>query len=280
MLNQASAWCGIESGLSGTLESLHIEIVGYFLEKRDQVDATFGFEGCALVMAGSGFFQAGAARPERLVAPAAFFIQPGVRYCYGPDPGSTWQEHYACFSGLRAENWRRRGWLTPINNPLPLTQPETLLRSHDKICRAFAPWRSVPVDEAKLELERLVWELHRQSDATRVPDAPIESLIQAWIDAPPTDVDLPALARSVSMSYSTFRAAFEQRAGIAPYQFLLRARIDQSCRLLRDTNLPIKAIATEAGFRHIESFCRAFLRVKGMSPGEFRKRLLGFSRTA
>jgi len=271
-------WYGMESGLTGTLESLHIETVGFFLEKQDHVDATFGFEGCALVLAGSGFFRADEARPERLVAPAAFFIQPGVRYRYGPDPGTTWKEHYACFSGLRAENWRRRGWLTHPDNPLPLTRPETLLRSHDKICRAFVPWRSIPIDEAKLELERFVWELHRESDATRVLDGPIESLIQAWTDEPPSDVDLPALARSIPMSYSAFRAAFEQRAGLAPYQFLLRARIDQSCRLLRETNLPIKAIAVEAGFRHAESFCRAFLRVKAMSPGEFRNRLLGFSR--
>lgn len=272
-----SIWSGIETEFGSTLESLHIDTIGYSLRKHEQVDATFGFEGCALILRGCGGFRVGHSRTVRLTAPAVFFIRPNVHYRYGPDPGTTWEEHYVCFSGLRVRNWRRRGWLTPPYNPVPLLETQRFVQSHQKICRAFPPRQSIPIDEAKLELERMIWDLHQQSGSHTTTKSPLEPVVQAWIDAPPSEIDLAVFAHSLGMSYNGFRAAFEKRTGLPPYQFLLRSRMDKACRLLRETDLPVKAVAGEIGFGHVESFCRAFLRIKAVSPGEFRKRLTAFT---
>lgn len=58
----------------------------------------------------------------------------------------------------------------------------------------------------------------------------------------------------------------------SPHQLVLTRRIALAKRLLAGGHLPVKAVASECGFDKAESFCRAFRRLTGESPGTYRMR--------
>jgi len=47
-------------------------------------------------------------------------------------------------------------------------------------------------------------------------------------------------------------------------------RIEQSCRLMRETDIPLAVIALEVGFADYKSFYTAFRKQKGVSPQAYR----------
>ena len=98
-------------------------------------------------------------------------------------------------------------------------------------------------------------------------------LIQSWIKEPDSAGNLCAAAHKLGMSSSVFHEHFVRRTGMPPHQFLLRLRIDQASLRLAQTDDPVKAIATDCGFSFVGSFNRAFRVIKGITPGEYRRRM-------
>jgi AraC-like DNA-binding protein len=64
---------------------------------------------------------------------------------------------------------------------------------------------------------------------------------------------------------------FKERTGLAPGQYLQKIRITSAMYLLRNTEMPVKNIAFECGFKTSEYFCTVFLDATGMSPGKYRE---------
>ncbi|MFZ4600114.1 MAG: AraC family transcriptional regulator [Terrimicrobiaceae bacterium] len=276
MPGSTNYWSATEPEVSGTMDTLRIEAIGHILHKQEKLDAVFPFQGLGIVLSGSGSFQVDDGPPCELVAPAAFCIWPDSRFRYGPHSGTTWEERFICFSGSRVQDWLRWRWLKHSEMPVPLPQLETLVQLHQRICQAFPPARTLALDEARLMLEHLIFLLHEAAESHAQEHHALQRLIADWSVSPPATVDLRKTAAQLHFSYSSFRGKFSNLTGVAPYQFLLRMRIDHAARLLLENNLPIKAVAQEAGFGHVESFCRAFHRIKGHTPGAFRKRFLAF----
>ena len=276
MPDSKDEWSATEPEVSGVMDTLRIETVGYLPRKRELVDARFGFEGFGIVIKGHGRFRVANGTDRELRAPAVFFIWPGPLFRYGPAPGTTWEERCLCFSGRRVQDWLRWGWLDHPGTPMPLAQTEALVQHHRNIALAFRPGGKPSLDEAKIEIERMVLLLHRMTEESALGDDNVSRLIRDWSESPPLRVDLHATAAKLGISYSGFRAKFLQQAGVGPYQFLLRMRIDGAARRLLTGSLPVKAVALDAGFEHTESFCRAFQRIKGVSPGKFRARFRAF----
>ena len=58
--------------------------------------------------------------------------------------------------------------------------------------------------------------------------------------------------------------------GKSPKEYLTEYRIKQACRLLKETDLSISAIAYSVGFENNLYFSKAFKKQKGLSPSEYR----------
>ncbi len=82
---------------------------------------------------------------------------------------------------------------------------------------------------------------------------------------------LADLARSAGMSPYHFLRTFRAVAGVTPHQFVLMRRLSCAAERLRRTDLPVAAIAFDAGFGDLSTFNRRFRRVMGVSPGEYRR---------
>ena len=80
------------------------------------------------------------------------------------------------------------------------------------------------------------------------------------------------LARHVGLSSRTLARRFQYALGRAPQAYIQRRRIDVAQRLLETTDSPIDSVRSRVGYRDATSFRRAFRRVTGLSPSEYRDR--------
>jgi AraC-like DNA-binding protein len=81
---------------------------------------------------------------------------------------------------------------------------------------------------------------------------------------------VPALARMTSLSPAYFGALFKAQTGCSPREYLHLLRIHRACRLLQDTNLSVKEIASRLGYQDQFHFSRQFKAFQGLSPSEYR----------
>ena len=77
-------------------------------------------------------------------------------------------------------------------------------------------------------------------------------------------------ARVAQMSVRNFLRHFKTQTGLTPSEYLLRTRLDASCTLLAQTNLPIDEIAQRCGVPRGDRLARIFRRRLSISPSDYR----------
>ena len=79
---------------------------------------------------------------------------------------------------------------------------------------------------------------------------------------------LERIASYVGISRSHLFRSFQNYMNRSPKEYLTEYRIKQACRLLRETDLSVSAIAYSVGFENNLYFSKAFRKQKGESPSE------------
>ena len=83
---------------------------------------------------------------------------------------------------------------------------------------------------------------------------------------------LESLARAVGASRSGLAQRFSARTGEAPMEYLTRWRLQMAANLLTDTDATVAAVAERVGYGSGPAFSRAFKRVVGVTPSEWRQK--------
>lgn len=109
-----------------------------------------------------------------------------------------------------------------------------------------------------------------------VPAAVNRSALQAlqrWVAANPAmPHDVPSLAARIGVSARHLSRLFQEDVGVTPASWVEAARISAARELLEDGALAPKQVAAECGFSSVDTLRRAFLRVVGVTPADYRKR--------
>jgi AraC-like DNA-binding protein len=82
---------------------------------------------------------------------------------------------------------------------------------------------------------------------------------------------IESIAAEVAMSRAAFARRFTGLVGEAPLAYLARWRLNLAAQRLRDTDLPLAAVAGQVGYGSEYSFSRAFTRLHGQPPGRYRR---------
>ena len=101
----------------------------------------------------------------------------------------------------------------------------------------------------------------------------------AWISehlAEPLSASI--LAEQVNLSERQFRRRFQALTGQTPIKYVEQLRIETACERLLEDSTSIEQIAQSVGYDSALSFRRAFVRLRGVSPSEFRARFSGGQR--
>jgi AraC-like DNA-binding protein len=85
-------------------------------------------------------------------------------------------------------------------------------------------------------------------------------------------ITLSEIADVASMTEQSFSRWFRQTSGLTFVDYLMQLRTTVASNLLINTNKAMTEVAAESGFNSSSSFNRAFLKIKGCSPREFRKK--------
>ena len=133
---------------------------------------------------------------------------------------------------------------------------------------------------AKLAIEGLALEL--LAEAARQPSHAIgtappwlrrarELVIEHFSET----LKLTQLAAEVGVHPVYLATAFRQKFGITLGEFVRRLRIEHACAELKKEDLPLCAIALQAGFADQSHFSKVFKSYVGMTPREYRSFVRG-----
>ncbi len=101
---------------------------------------------------------------------------------------------------------------------------------------------------------------------------PIREILDRIVTEPAGDHRLPRLAQRAALSERHLRRLFSAQTGTTPARFTERVRVEAARELLQDTSAAVETVAARCGFGSSETMRRAFLRILGVGPAEYRAR--------
>ena len=131
---------------------------------------------------------------------------------------------------------------------------------------------------ATMIARRMVVPPHRDGGQRQFIDRPVptttaESLgpVLTWmLEHLGTAFTVDDLARRSAMSSRTFARRFVAETGTTPHQWVTDQRVLRARQLLEDTDLPVEAVARDAGFGSAALLRHHFTRCTGITPTAFR----------
>lgn len=97
--------------------------------------------------------------------------------------------------------------------------------------------------------------------------------LHAWVAGNLTsDLSVARLAEQCGMSPRNFARAYATTHSRTPAKMVDAMRLEAACRILEETNLPLKSIAMASGYGDEQKLRRAFERRLGISPAQYRSR--------
>lgn len=225
---------------------------------------------------GRGVFEAQGVRPQEVEAGDVFVLFPGVWHRYAPDPKTGWDEQWIGFNGAVAERLLKPPFFRP-SRPLVRVGVDEALRLlfHALVDAVDRNPAGAPLSAAGdvLRILGVIQERSQGADEAGGVSALVREAQNRILRGAATDLDLPALARQLGVSYTTFRRTFRQQTGVAPAHFLGEVRLNRARDLLASTELTVSEVASQTGFETVFYFSRVFKRKTGLSPSAYRRRV-------
>ena len=86
-----------------------------------------------------------------------------------------------------------------------------------------------------------------------------------------SNITLEEVCNHVYLSTSYFSRLFKKEMGVSFITYLNQEKVKQARELLAQTDLPVKTISHNLGFRQTSYFCKIFKSSVGTTPENFRK---------
>lgn len=231
------------------------------------------------ILSGSGYYCTGNVS-KHLEAGDTFILYPGVELMYQADADMPWEYAWAGFMGADAASLIRNTEFsreTPyiLKGRIPTEKiRDGLERIYNAKGNTYEAAVAMTGEMYSLLAVFMHYAEHEEKEkAIQLTYAEkAESYIETNYSYPITVEDI---ASYVGISRSHLFRSFQNYMNRSPKEYLTEYRIKQACRLLRETDLSVSAIAYSVGFENNLYFSKAFRKQKGESPSEYRKSRTG-----
>ncbi len=112
-------------------------------------------------------------------------------------------------------------------------------------------------------------ELAQQRQMAELP--PVQQAIERMLAQPQRNWSLKTLADEAGCSREHLTRCFHERVGTPPAAWMRAQKTQRAVALLRQTSLPLKAIAAQAGFGTVHSLIRQVQLHTGRNPSAWRQ---------
>ncbi len=113
--------------------------------------------------------------------------------------------------------------------------------------------------------------IRQSTDVTAVSDPHVAQAARLIRDNAGTTISIQDLLAQVPASRSALFRRFKEQLGRSPKAEMTRVRMERAKDLLRNSTLPVTAIAGRAGYTEATHFIVAFRRATGLTPLRYRK---------
>lgn len=210
---------------------------------------------------------------------SAFLLRRGQAYDARHDPAHPLGVCYVHFDFLDA---RGRVWhpreedLPPLHCVLPdVPFYEQVLR---RVTELAGSADEPAGQEARSLLRAVLAAVVRQGGEGKVVGAGqlharrLAPVLRGIRENPAEATSIARLAGEAGYSVDHFTRVFRQVTGVNPKEFCLRVRIERARQLLRETDMPVEAVARALSYPDVFFFSRQFKARTGYSPTQWRKR--------
>ncbi len=157
---------------------------------------------------------------------------------------------------------------------LPMGDSSLIHRQLELIIDGFRHDRPVPEILLGSHIHRMLVELYLVSagttEASEFRISPAQEAIGLIHLNYAQKISVEDLARQVNLSPFHFSRLFKKETGYAPYEYVIKTRIDQAKNRLKQTRLTVKEIAYAVGFNSEANFVKTFHNAVAMTPQVFR----------
>lgn len=98
----------------------------------------------------------------------------------------------------------------------------------------------------------------------------LEAMVAVMHERFAEPLPLADIAAAAHLTPSSASRLFSRSTGSSTTQYLNVVRVSAACRLLRDTDLPVTAVAAACGYANLSTFHRRFRAVKRTTPRDYR----------
>lgn len=211
-----------------------------------------------------------------ITAGHGFLVVPGQITTYRADEREPWEYTWIEFDGLRAQESLRLAGISgkePIFTPANQEAGEKLCQQMLYIVNNGTAEPTHLIGHGFLFLSQLVESSahQRTQNVRRLRDFYIKEALTFIEDNYHRDVSVEEIAAFCGLNRSYFGKVFRETMGESPQAFLLHYRMARAAQLLKETRLSVGEIAQQVSYDNQLHFSRAFKKVHGVSPREYRQ---------
>lgn len=250
---------------------LPVQSIGYLSCKTTRIKQTFNTINFSLIFEGRGDYHLDGRRWE-VEAPCVITQWPGAAVEYGPV--RSWTEFFIVYPPGRLKELEKMNLAQRQRPVWPMGDVETcrrlLTQVHSLAQRPAVPGVADRIDRLceQLVVETYLGSVFAAGDTREMVIRKVRALVEA---EPLEDHDFEALSYEHGFSPASFRRHWERHVGVPPGRYVTQLRIQQACRWLAETQLPIREIAVRLNFQDPLYFSRVFRSVTGRTARDYRK---------
>ncbi|MBN2292310.1 MAG: AraC family transcriptional regulator [Pirellulales bacterium] len=233
---------------------------------------------------GGGEFESEPAGRCMLSAGDVVFLFPDVWHRYRPIPNRGWDTYWIGMSGEFLHHLQARGFISPEEPILHAGVDDTLLHPFltvlDRIrvpqidnplllsvsvmeilSRVFAPAETEPSEPDQGSL----------ADVRAFEDRIVAQAIRFIWNHSHRPMTVEDVVSAVPLTRRTLERRFNDVLGRTIHDEIVYCRIERIKRMLEETSLPMKRIASATGFSSSQHMSKVFHRLEGSAPAEYRR---------
>jgi len=264
----------IESDLRRYPEGREVQSAGYFAHKKEWIKHSFQTLNFSFILSGRGYYELDG-KLLAVKAPMVLTQSPGVPMNYGPE--GEWEELFIIYPCKQLSYFSIREILD--KQLWKIQQHSEIIRQIRDILYQLQNQERLKsssdfFDRIDLSIEQLILYSRQESVLPRETELQlfVQDLYMDMEQDPFSEYDFHALAEERGFSPSSFRRCWEELYERPPGQELIEIKIRRACRLLAETELPVRTIAGNLGYDDPLYFSRIFKKKRSESPAAYRKR--------